>query len=88
MRYVFGDTPRPLHYFEAANDYLQSVPESPFTGDPTVVLSTDAGYRKLSGETFTEVHGTDRHERTVTDEAWHDLLRQKLRLHHGAGRSG
>lgn len=61
MRYVFGDTPRPLRYFEAANDYLQSVPESPFTGDPTVVLSTDAGYRKLSGETFTEGHGTDRH---------------------------
>jgi N-hydroxyarylamine O-acetyltransferase len=34
VRYVFDDTPRPLHYFEAASDYLQSAPESPFTGAP------------------------------------------------------
>ena len=53
-----------------------------------MVLSTDAGYRKLSGETFTEGHGTDRHERTMADGMWYDLLRQKFGLHHGAGRSG
>jgi hypothetical protein len=53
-----------------------------------VVLSADAGHRKLSGETFTEGHGTDRHGHTVTDKVWHDLLRQKFGLHYGAGRSG
>jgi len=78
VRYVFEDTPRPLRYFEAPNDYLQSAPESPFTGEPTIALSTETGHRKLSGDTFTEVSGTDRHERTVTDEAWHDLLAQKF----------
>lgn len=31
-RYVFDDTPRPLRYFEATNDYLQSAPESPVHG--------------------------------------------------------
>lgn len=79
------DTPRPLHYFEATNDYLQSVPESPFTGAPAVTLSTETGYRKLSGDPFVEIDGADRCERTVTDDAWHDLLEQKFGLRYRSG---
>jgi N-hydroxyarylamine O-acetyltransferase len=80
VRYVFDHGPRPLHYFEAANDYLQSAPESPFTGDPTVALSTEAGYRKLSGHTLVEITRSDRHERVVSEDDWHEMLAQNFGL--------
>jgi N-hydroxyarylamine O-acetyltransferase len=64
-RYVFTSTPRPQSYFAAANDYLQSAPESPFTGDPLVARSTDNGYRKLSGTTLTYVSGANTTEHPV-----------------------
>lgn len=79
-RYVFDDTPRPLHYFAAANDYLQSAPESPFTGDPTVACSTKAGYRKLSGDTLLDVGPSDRHERAIPEDRWTEILEQKFGL--------
>ena len=67
-RYVFTSTPRPRSYFAAANDYLQSAPESPFTGDPLVALSTDDGYHKLSGSTLTHVANASTTERQVTTD--------------------
>jgi len=85
VRYVFDDTPRPLRYFEAANDYLQSAPESPFTGAPTVALSTEEGHRKLSGGTLVEVTRAERHERTVSGDARHDTLAQQFGLRYGSG---
>jgi len=84
-RFVFDDAPRPLRYFEATNDYLQSAPESPFTDDPSVALSTQTGYRQLSGETFEEVRGPDREERTVTADDWHEILEQKFGLRYRSG---
>lgn len=83
-RYVFDDEPRSLCHFEATNDYLQSAPESPFTGTPTVVLSTKTGYRELSGDTLVEVSGGDRRKRTVTGAAWHDVRAQKFGLRYRA----
>jgi N-hydroxyarylamine O-acetyltransferase len=88
VRYVFDDTPRPPRYFAATNDYLQSAPESPFTGEPTVTLSTKEGHRTLSGNALVEVARSDRHEQTVSGEAWHDLLEQNFGLCYGASRSG
>ena len=79
-RFVFNDAPRSLHYFKAANDYLQSAPESPFTDAPSVTLTTETGYRTLSGESYEEADGTDRQERTVTGDDWHDLLAQSFGL--------
>ena len=67
-RYVFTSTPRPRSYFAAANDYLQSAPESPFTGDPLVARSTDDGYHKLSGSTLTHVANAGTTERQVTTD--------------------
>jgi N-hydroxyarylamine O-acetyltransferase len=84
-RYVFDDEPRPLRYFDATNDYFQSAPESPFTGEPTIALSTEMGYRKLSGDTFEEVSGDEHHERTVTGDAWHEVLEQKFGLRYRSG---
>ena len=84
-RYVLDDTPRSLRYFDATNDYFQSAPESPFTGSPSVTLATDTGWRKLSGDVFVEVDGADRYERTVTGDAWHDLLNEKFGLRYRAG---
>ncbi|PSQ95181.1 MAG: arylamine N-acetyltransferase [Bacteroidetes bacterium SW_9_63_38] len=66
-RHVFTATPRPHSYFDAANEYLQSAPESPFTGDPLVALSTDDGCRRLAGETLTHVQGSNTTECPVPD---------------------
>lgn len=79
-RFIFEDTPRPLRYFEATNDYLQVAPESPFTGAPSVALSTETGYRELSGNTYEETDGPDRNERTATGDAWHNLLGENFGL--------
>jgi N-hydroxyarylamine O-acetyltransferase len=79
-RYVFGDTPRCLRYFEATNDYLQSAPESPFTGTPSVTIATETGFRKLTGDTFVEADGPEEHERTVTGDAWHAVLEEAFGL--------
>ncbi|PSQ18467.1 arylamine N-acetyltransferase [Halobacteriales archaeon QS_8_69_26] len=77
-RYVFTDRPRDLDYFAAANDYLQSAPESPFTGDPVVNVATDDGWQKLSDETLTEVAGGEERERTVTGEEWYETVREEF----------
>lgn len=84
VRYVFDDAPRSLRYFEATNDYLQSAPESPFTGAPTMALSTATGYRKLSDDMYEEVNGDEEQERAVPADAWHDLLAQKFGLRYAA----
>jgi N-hydroxyarylamine O-acetyltransferase len=84
-RYVFNTEPRLLRYFDATNDYFQSAPESPFTDTPTVALATEAGYRTLSGDAFEEVSGTDRHERTVSGDDWHEVLEQKFGLRYRSG---
>jgi N-hydroxyarylamine O-acetyltransferase len=83
-RYVVGDTPRPLHYFKATNDYLQSAPESPFTGDPTVARSTAEGYRKRSGTTLIGVTQSGRREQAISPDRWHDILEQKFGLRYSS----
>jgi N-hydroxyarylamine O-acetyltransferase len=84
---MFDDTPRPLHYFAAANDYLQSAPESPFTGDLTVALSTKAGYRKFSGGMLLEVSPSVRHERRIPADEWNENLAQKFGLRYNSDSS-
>lgn len=81
-RYVFSDVPRELDYFEATNDYLQSAPESTFTGDPIVSIATEEGHRKLSGTTLTETIGTEKRERTVSDGKWHATLEREFGLNY------
>jgi len=76
-RYVFGDVPRDLSYFAATNDYLQTAPESPFTGHPVVTVATDEGHLKLSDETLTETVGGEERERTVPpEEFWPTVERE------------
>ena len=79
-RYVFSDVPRALDYFEATNDYLQSAPESPFTGKPIVVIATDDGHRKLSGAELTETVDGEERERTVEDGAYRETLEREFGL--------
>lgn len=79
-RYVFSDVPRDLGYFEATNDYLQSAPESPFTGDPVVSIATEDGHLKLSGETLTETVGAEEYERTVSADEWYATLERAFGL--------
>lgn len=80
-RYVFTAESRPLSYFRPANEYLQSAPESPFTGSPIVALSTPYGYKKLSADTLLADRGTEREERVVRAEAWAEVLEAELGVH-------
>ncbi|HKL27714.1 MAG TPA: arylamine N-acetyltransferase [Natrialbaceae archaeon] len=85
QRFVFSDVSRDLQYFEATNDYLQSAPESPFTGDPVVSIATEDGHLKLSGDTLTETTGAEEHEHTVPSDEWHATLEAAFGLHYGRG---
>jgi N-hydroxyarylamine O-acetyltransferase len=84
-RYVFRDVPRALGYVEATCEYLQSAPESPFTGDPVVVRSTPTGHVKLTPETLTRYDAGDERERPVEDGAFRALLSETFDLRYDAG---
>lgn len=78
-RYLFSDVSRDLSYFRATCDYLESAPESPFTGDPVVSVGTEIGYRKLRRDSLVTWDGEER-ERTVTESEWDDLLAEQFGL--------
>ena len=84
-RYVFDDISRDLNYFAATNHFLQTAPESPFTGTLSVALSTNTGYRKLSGETLTEVTMDGSFERTVSSSEWPSILEWAFNLQYDPG---
>lgn len=73
-RYVFTDTPRDLSYFRAANDYLQTAPESPFTGNTHVSIATEQGHASLSGHSLLTVENETRTEQQLDDNEWYDHL--------------
>lgn len=82
-RYVFTDTPRDLGYFRAANDYLQTAPESPFTGTPHVSIATDQGYASLNGRDFVRVENETRIEDTLDEAEWYAHLSETFGIDHG-----
>jgi N-hydroxyarylamine O-acetyltransferase len=73
-RYLFTDVPRDLSYFAATCDYLQSAPESHFTGDPVVSIATDDGHRKLTGDAFVRYVGGTVEKRAVDETTWKETL--------------
>jgi N-hydroxyarylamine O-acetyltransferase len=73
-RYVFDETPRQLSYFEPTNDYLQSAPESTFTGSPTVSIGTEEGLLELKSDRVIEYIGDEQDEKAVSPDRWHDVL--------------
>ena len=73
-RFVFDTTPRTMSYVQATCDYLQTAPESPFTGSPVVVRSTPTGYLKLRTDEFVTVSDGDRTREPVSPGAWYDHL--------------
>lgn len=77
-RYVFGTTPRDLAYFEATCDYLQSAPESGFTGDPVVALSTERGSIELRPGVFSHTHAGETEEREIDEAEYRRLLRTEF----------
>jgi len=79
-RYVFSHEPREFSYFEATNDYLQTAPESGFTGDPIVTIATDEGHRKLSDDTLTEYVGNETRDSRVGPEEFHATLEGEFGL--------
>ena len=79
-RYIFSTDPRSLSYFAATCDHLATAPESTFTGDPTVNVGTDRGYKRLTPETFTEVVDGEKRERAVALDAYHDTLETEFDL--------
>ncbi|ELZ31388.1 arylamine n-acetyltransferase [Halogeometricum pallidum JCM 14848] len=77
-RYVFDTTPRSLEYFAATCEYLQSAPESGFTGSPVVTMATPDGHKKLKLERFSVTAGSETTETAVTADTFHALLRDEF----------
>jgi N-hydroxyarylamine O-acetyltransferase len=77
-RYVFDTTSRALSYFAATCDYLQSAPESGFTGSPVVTIATQDGYMKLKPEVFFEVSGPETTERSIDVDEFYTLLEREF----------
>jgi N-hydroxyarylamine O-acetyltransferase len=73
-RYVFRENSVDLEYFRATNDYLQTAPESPFTGTPHLSIATDQGYVSCDDETLTRVRGDDTIETALSETEWYDHL--------------
>lgn len=86
VRYVFDTEPRMLSYFAATCDYLQTSPDSPFTGDPIVSVATARGRKKLSRDSLMRIeHGEERAVAVAPDE-WHDVLEREFGFsHRGSG---
>jgi N-hydroxyarylamine O-acetyltransferase len=82
-RYLFTTTPRELDYFEATCDYLTSAPESPFTGEPSVNVGTERGYKRLTADSLVEVVDGEERERDVEPDEWTDVLGAEFGLSYG-----
>jgi N-hydroxyarylamine O-acetyltransferase len=73
-RYQFDTTPRNTSFFAATCEYLQTAPESGFTGDPVVSIATESGHEKLKPDRFVRYEGGTRAERKVTPAEFDELL--------------
>lgn len=73
-RYVFTEPARDLGYYQAANDYLQTAPDSPFTGTPHLSIATESGYVKCDGRKLTAVSGSDKSTESLSEREWYDHL--------------
>ncbi|WP_239524411.1 arylamine N-acetyltransferase family protein [Halogeometricum borinquense] len=82
-RYVFDSTRRELDYFAATCDYLQSAPESGFTGDPVVVKSTPDGHAKLKPTVFSRTRRDETDEQSVDEAEYRRLLREAFGIEYG-----
>ena len=72
--YLFTTTPRELGYFEATCEHLTTAPESPFTGEPSVNVGTERGYKRLTTDALIEVVGDEERERPVESDEWLTVL--------------
>jgi N-hydroxyarylamine O-acetyltransferase len=77
-RYVFETTSRALSYFAATCDYLQSAPESSFTGSPVVTIATQDGYMKLKPAIFLAASGPETTERAIDADEFYTLLERQF----------
>lgn len=73
-RYVFRETPVDLAYFRATNDYLQTAPESPFTGTPHLSIATEQGYVSADEDKLTTVREDNTSEQMLSETEWYDRL--------------
>lgn len=79
-RYYFDMEPRELSYFRASCDFLQTAPESPFTGSPVITLATESGHRKLTEDTLTDLRPGDASSEPVSPDEWYDTLGREFGL--------
>lgn len=79
-RYYFSLEPRELSYFEASCDFLQSAPESPFTGDPVVTMATTDGHLKLTASTLTHRVNGESTRTEVPSAEWYSVLEREFGL--------
>lgn len=79
-RYIFRDTPRDLHFFEATCEFFATAEESTFADGPTISIATPDGYAKLTREELTVLADGEKSDHAVTDDEWHDVLQGQFGL--------
>jgi len=79
-RYVFREAAVELSYFRATCDYLETAPESPFTGDPVVTLATPDGHVRLDSEELTRTADGEESTEPVAPAEWPTVAREVFGL--------
>jgi N-hydroxyarylamine O-acetyltransferase len=79
-RYIFRDTPRELHFFEATCEFFATAEESTFADGPVVSIATPDGYAKLARDTLTVLADGETTEREIADDEWHGVLERRFGL--------
>lgn len=79
-RYDYRDVDRDLSFFAATCEYHQTAPASPFTGDPTVLLATDDGTKRLTPTTLSWKVDGEVTEEAVDPDEWDAVLEREFGL--------
>lgn len=79
-RFVVDETPRPLSYFEATNDYFSRAPESMWRQMLIVRRKTESGWVELREDRLEYLEDGDHTHQEVTETNLPDLLEQEFGL--------
>lgn len=82
--FIFRTEPRSMEYFQPACEYHQSAPDATFTDWVLVTMVTDQGHKTLTPESFLEVTGDDKRERSISEHEWSTLLDEEFNIQYHA----
>lgn len=84
-RLLFRDAPREMSFFEATCEHHQLAPESPFTGNPIVMVGSEDGHKTLSTRNLTVTEGDEKQKLAVTTDEWDAVLEREFGVRYRPG---